>query len=63
MAPVSRWEYPVLRCGYLLFRRYLRHNVAVQSAALAFYLLFTPFPLLIFWESVSPSKGADCSRF
>lgn len=48
MAPVSRWEYPVLRCGYLLFRRYLRHNVAVQSAALAFYLLFTLFPLLIF---------------
>jgi len=37
-----------LRCGYLLFRRYLRHSVAIQSAALAFYLLFTLFPLLIF---------------
>ena len=36
------------RCGYLLFRRYLRHGVAIQSAALAFYLLFTVFPLLIF---------------
>jgi membrane protein len=29
-------------------RRYLRHNVGIQSAALAFYLLFTIFPLLIF---------------
>ena len=44
----SRWEYPLLRCGSLLFRRWLRHNVAIQSAALAFYLLFTLFPLLIF---------------
>ena len=43
-----RSEYPLLRCGYLLFRRWLRHNVAIQSAALAFYLLFTVFPLLIF---------------
>lgn len=39
---------PVLRGGYLMVRRYLRHNVAIQSAALAFYLLFTVFPLLIF---------------
>ena len=37
-----------LRGVYLLGRRYLRHNVAIQSAALAFYLLFTVFPLLIF---------------
>ena len=39
---------PVLRGMYLLVRRYLRHNVAIQGAALAFYLLFTVFPLLIF---------------
>lgn len=31
-----------------MVRRYLRHNVAIQSAALAFYLLFTIFPFLIF---------------
>lgn len=37
-----------LRCIYLMVRRYLRHNVAIQAAALAFYLLFTIFPLLIF---------------
>lgn len=37
-----------LRGVYLLGRRYLRHQVATQSAALAFYLLFTFFPLLIF---------------
>ena len=48
MATGSRSEYPLLRCGALLFRRWLRHNVAIQSAALAFYLLFTVFPLLIF---------------
>ena len=38
----------VLRGSYLLFRRYLQHRVAIQSAALAFYLLFSVFPLLIF---------------
>jgi membrane protein len=37
-----------VRCIYLMGRRYLRHNVGIQSAALAFYLLFTIFPLLIF---------------
>ena len=37
-----------LRGVYLMVRRYLRHNVAIQAAALAFYLLFTIFPLLIF---------------
>lgn len=37
-----------LRGIYLMVRRYLRHNVAIQAAALAFYLLFTIFPLLIF---------------
>lgn len=33
---------------YLMVQRYLRHNVAIQSAALAFYLLFMLFPFLIF---------------
>ena len=38
----------VLRGGYLMVQRYLRHNVGIQSAALAFYLLFMIFPFLIF---------------
>ena len=42
--PENRW----LRAGYLMTQRYLRHNVGNQSAALAFYLLFMLFPLLIF---------------
>lgn len=37
-----------LRGVYLMVRRYLRHNVGIQSAALAFYLLFMIFPFLIF---------------
>ena len=37
-----------LRFFFLMVQRYLRHNVAIQSAALAFYLLFTLFPFLIF---------------
>jgi len=37
-----------VRIAILLLRRWLRHGVAIQSAALAFYLLFTVFPLLIF---------------
>ena len=37
-----------LRGIYLMGRRYLHHSVAIQGAALAFYLLFTIFPLLIF---------------
>ena len=36
----------------LLVRRYLRHNVGMQGAALAFYLLFMIFPLLIFVSSL-----------
>jgi Predicted membrane protein len=42
----------VWRGAYLMARRYLSHNVAIQSAALAFYLLFTIFPLLIFLNSL-----------
>ena len=37
-----------LRGIYLMIQRYLRHNVGIQSAALAFYLLFMIFPFLIF---------------
>ena len=40
-----------LRGIYLLVQRYLRHNVGMQGAALAFYLLFMIFPLLIFVSS------------
>lgn len=38
----------LLRFAYLMMHRYLRHRVGVQSAALAFYLLFMLFPFLIF---------------
>lgn len=38
---------PFRFCG-LMVHRYLKHNVAAQSAALAFYLLFMLFPFLIF---------------
>lgn len=37
-----------VRFACLLARRYLRHGVGLQSAALAFYLLFMIFPFLIF---------------
>lgn len=42
----------LLRGGYLMLRRYLGHGVSIQGAALAFYLLFTMFPLLIFFSSL-----------
>ena len=35
-----------------MVQSYLRHNVAMQSAALAFYLLFMLFPFLIFISSL-----------
>lgn len=41
-----------LRGIYLLIQRFLRHNVGMQGAALAFYLLFMIFPLLIFVSSL-----------
>lgn len=43
---------PVLRCVFLMVQRYLRHRVAMQSAALSFYLLFTLFPLMIFFSAL-----------
>ena len=42
----------VLRGAGLMLRRYLRHGVSVHSAALAFYLLFTMFPLLVFLSAL-----------
>ena len=36
------------RCVRLMVRRFFQHKVGVQSAALAFYLLFMIFPFLIF---------------
>ena len=39
---------PFLRFCVLMAHRYNKHDVAIQSAALAFYLLFTIFPFLIF---------------
>lgn len=41
-------ENTFLRFLYLMVQRYLGHRVGIQSAALAFYLLFTIFPFLIF---------------
>lgn len=38
----------VTRFGILMGNRYIRHRVGMQSAALAFYLLFMLFPFLIF---------------
>lgn len=45
-------ENRLLRGCLLLLRRYLHHRVAIQSAALAFYLLFAIFPFLIFISSL-----------
>ena len=49
----------LLRCLYLLVHRYLRHRVGVQSAALAFYLLFMLFPFLIFISALLGSLQLD----
>ncbi|MEG0779774.1 MAG: YihY/virulence factor BrkB family protein [Oscillospiraceae bacterium] len=51
------WEVPLpknrfLRGIYLLIQRYYQHDVARESAALAYYLLFTLFPFLIFLSSL-----------
>ncbi|MBE6964358.1 MAG: YihY/virulence factor BrkB family protein [Ruminococcaceae bacterium] len=42
-----------------MVRRYLRHRVATQSAALAFYLLFTLFPFLIFISALLGTLQLD----
>ena len=41
-----------IRFGYLMARRFLRHGVGTQSAALSFYLLFMIFPFLIFLSAL-----------
>lgn len=48
MEPVVLAKNRFFQGVYLMFQRYLRHDVAIQSAALAFYLLFMLFPFLIF---------------
>ena len=48
MKPIPVPQNRFLRFFHLMFHRYLSHRVGIQSAALAFYLLFTLFPFLIF---------------
>lgn len=48
LKPFTPPKNPFFRAVYLLVRRFVRHNVGAQSAALAFYLLFMLFPFLIF---------------
>ena len=43
---------PVIRVTGQLIRRYTLHDVGQQSAAMAYYLLFTIFPMLIFLSSL-----------
>ncbi|MBR4545391.1 MAG: YihY/virulence factor BrkB family protein [Oscillibacter sp.] len=47
------------RCVYIMARRYLRHQVGMRSAALAFYLLFALFPILIFISALVGILHAD----
>ena len=55
--PKSRF----LRFFVLMIHRYNRHNTATQSAALAFYLLFTIFPFLIFISALLGLLNLDIS--
>lgn len=48
MKPLPVPQNTFLRFLYLMVQRYLNHRVGIQSAALAFYLLFSIFPFLIF---------------
>lgn len=50
---------PFARGAYIMGRRYLRHQVGMRSAALAFYLLFAIFPMLIFISSLVGFLHAD----
>ena len=45
-----------LRGCWLMVNRYLGHNVPIQAAALAFYLLFMIFPLTIFFSALLGSS-------
>lgn len=49
----------LMRGAYIMARRYLRHQVGMRSAALAFYLLFALFPILIFISSLVGLLHAD----
>ena len=51
-----------LRGIYLMVQRYLRHDVGIHSAALAFYLLFTIFPFLIFISALLGLLQLDVSE-
>ena len=44
----------------LMARRYMRHNVTIQSAALAFFLLFAIFPMLIFVSALLGLLHLNC---
>lgn len=48
-----------MRGAYLMGRRYLKHQVGMRSAALAFYLLFAIFPILIFISALVGILHAD----
>lgn len=50
--PVWLHRNPVIRVTGQLIRRYTLHDVGQQSAAMAYYLLFTIFPMLIFLSSL-----------
>ena len=52
----------LLRFAYLMVHRYLRHRVGVQSAALAFYLLFMLFPFLIFVSALLGQLQLDVAE-
>ena len=47
------------RGAYIMLRRYVRHQVGMRSAALAFYLLFAIFPILIFISALVGLLQAD----
>ncbi len=49
---ISLARLPAVRRVVILIERYTAHDVSQQGAALAYYLLFTLFPLLIFVSSL-----------
>ena len=52
----------LVRFAYLMGQRYLRHQVGLHSAALAFYLLFAIFPLLISFSAIVGMLHLDVIR-
>ena len=57
--PFSAPRNQFARGAYLMGQRYLRHQVGLHSAALAFYLLFAIFPILIFISALVGILHAD----